>query len=36
LERAGFVVEVVAVEYQFQRADAHAGNPMMRVRSSGG
>ena len=32
LERAGFEVEVVAVEYEFQRAADHAGNRMMRVR----
>lgn len=32
LERAGFVVEVVAVEYEFQLADNHAGNRMLRVR----
>jgi hypothetical protein len=36
LERAGFEVEVVAVQYEFQRADDHAGNRMMRVRRSGG
>jgi hypothetical protein len=35
LERAGFVVEVVAVDYEFQRADDHAGNRMMRVRRAG-
>jgi hypothetical protein len=35
LGRAGFDVEVVAVEYEFQRADDHAGNRMMRVRRSG-
>jgi hypothetical protein len=32
LERAGFVVEVVAVAYEFQRAEDHAGNRMLRVR----
>ncbi len=32
LERAGFVVEVVAVDYEFQRAEDHAGNRMLRVR----
>lgn len=32
LERAGFVVEVIAVDYEFQRADDHAGNRMLRVR----
>jgi hypothetical protein len=31
LTRAGFHVEVAAVEYEFQRADDHAGNRMMRV-----
>jgi hypothetical protein len=31
LERAGFEVEVRAVEYEFQRAEDHAGNRMMRV-----
>jgi hypothetical protein len=31
LERAGFVVEVVTVEYEFQRADDHAGSRMLRV-----
>jgi hypothetical protein len=34
LARAGFVVKVVAVEYEFQRADDHAGNRMLRVRRS--
>jgi hypothetical protein len=33
LKRTGF--EVVAVEYEFQRAEDHAGNRMMRVRSAG-
>jgi hypothetical protein len=28
---AGFAVEVIAVEYEFQRADDHAGNRMLRV-----
>jgi SAM-dependent methyltransferase len=32
LGRAGFEVEVVAAEYEFQRADDHAGNRMMWVR----
>jgi hypothetical protein len=32
LERAGFKVEVAAVEYEFQQAEDHAGNRMMRVR----
>ena len=32
LTRAGLVVKVVAVEYEFQRADDHAGNRVMRVR----
>jgi hypothetical protein len=32
LERAGFEVEVVATEYEFRRAEDHAGNRMMRVR----
>jgi hypothetical protein len=32
LTRAGFEVEVAAVEYEFQRAEDHAGNRMMRVR----
>jgi hypothetical protein len=31
LTRAGFEVEIAAVEYEFQRADDHAGNRMMRV-----
>jgi hypothetical protein len=31
LERAGFEVEVVAVEYEFQRAEGHKGNRMMRL-----
>jgi hypothetical protein len=31
LERAGFEVEIQAVEYEFQRAEDHAGNRMMRV-----
>jgi hypothetical protein len=35
LTRAGFGVEVAAVEYEFQRAECHAGNRMMRVRRSG-
>jgi hypothetical protein len=36
LERAGFVVEIVAVEYEFQRAEDHSGNRMLRVRRSRG
>jgi hypothetical protein len=36
LTRAGFGVEVVAVGYEFQRADDHAGNRMLRVRRPGG
>jgi hypothetical protein len=32
LTRAGFGVEVVAVGYEFQKAEDHAGNRMMRVR----
>ena len=32
LERAGFEVRVVAVEYEFQRAEDHAGGRMMKVR----
>jgi hypothetical protein len=32
LERGGFEVEVAAVAYEFQRAEGHAGNRMMRVR----
>jgi hypothetical protein len=31
LTRAGFGVEVVAVGYEFQKAEDHAGNRMMRV-----
>ncbi len=31
LERVGFAVEVVSVEYEFQKADDHNGNRMMRV-----
>jgi hypothetical protein len=36
LTRAGFGVEVVAVEYEFQRAGDHASHRMLRVRRSGG
>jgi hypothetical protein len=36
LERAGFEVEIVAIEYEFQRADDHTGNRMMQVRRSEG
>ena len=32
LTRAGFGVEVVAVEYEFQRAEDPAGNRMLRIR----
>jgi hypothetical protein len=32
LTRAGFEVQIVAVEYEFQRAEDHAGNRMMRAR----
>jgi hypothetical protein len=32
LERAGFEVRVVAVGYEFQKADDHAGSRMLRVR----
>jgi hypothetical protein len=35
LTRAGFVAEVTAVEYEFQRADDYAGNRRMRVRRTG-
>jgi hypothetical protein len=31
LEQAGFVVEVVAVDYEFQRAEDHAGSRLLRV-----
>ncbi len=31
LERVGFEVEVVSVEYEFQKVDDHTGNRMMRV-----
>jgi hypothetical protein len=36
LERAGFEVGVVAVGYEFQRAEGHAGNRMLRVRRGPG
>jgi hypothetical protein len=36
LTRAGFEIEIVAVEYEFQRAEDHAGNRMMRVRRGPG
>jgi hypothetical protein len=36
LQRAGFKVEIVAVEYEFQRAEDHAGNRMMRIRPNAG
>jgi hypothetical protein len=32
LKRAGFEVQIVVVEYEFQRAEDHTGNRMMRVR----
>jgi hypothetical protein len=32
LTRASYGVEVTAVEYEFQKAEDHAGNRMMRVR----
>jgi hypothetical protein len=32
LQRAGIVVEVIAVDYEFQRAEDHAGNRMLRAR----
>lgn len=32
LERAGFEVQIVSGEYEFQRAENHAGNRMMRIR----
>jgi hypothetical protein len=32
LEEAGHAVEIVATAYEFQRADDHAGNRMMRIR----
>jgi hypothetical protein len=32
LTRVGFQVEIVAVQYEFQRAEDHAGNRMLRVR----
>ena len=32
LMRAGLAVEVVAVDYEFQKAENHAGNRMLRVR----
>jgi hypothetical protein len=32
LEQAGFDVAILAVEYEFQKAEGHAGNRMMRVR----
>jgi hypothetical protein len=34
LERAGFEIAVEAVQYEFQRAEGHAGNRMLRVRQS--
>jgi hypothetical protein len=36
LERAGFEVQVVAVGYEFQKAEGHTGNRMMRVRREQG
>jgi hypothetical protein len=35
LTRAGFEVQIVAVGYEFQRAEDHAGNRMMRVTRTG-
>jgi hypothetical protein len=32
LERVGFEVQIVAVDYEFQRAEEHAGSRMLRVR----
>jgi hypothetical protein len=32
LEAAGFMVEIVAVPYEFQRAEGRAGGLMMRIR----
>lgn len=32
LDRGGFKVEIASVEYEFQQAEDHAGNRMMRVR----
>jgi hypothetical protein len=32
LERQGRQVEVIATGYEFQKADDHAGNRMLRVR----
>ena len=32
LELAGFEVQIVAVDYEFQRAEEHAGSRMLRVR----
>jgi hypothetical protein len=34
--RPGFKVEVMAVEYEFQRAADHAGNRMLRARRNVG
>jgi hypothetical protein len=34
LTRGGFEVEVVAVEYEFQKAEDHASSRMMRVRQA--
>jgi hypothetical protein len=36
LERAGFEVQIVAVDYELQRAEDHAGNRMMRARRNRG
>lgn len=36
LEAAGFTVEVLAVPYEFQRAEGHAGRMMMRAYRRGG
>jgi hypothetical protein len=36
LQQAGFVVEILAVAYEIQRAENHLGNRMMRVRRASG
>ena len=35
LEAAGCTVEIVTTSYEFQRAENHAGNRMMRIRRRG-
>lgn len=35
LEAAGCTVEIVTTSYEFQRAEDHAGNRMMRIRRRG-